>query len=107
MPELAAFYEKHKDKRDKFEVFAFHDPAAKTFEELDKRLPGLREKYWKGKPLPFPILLDSTGETINGWGIRAFPTTVLIDPQGNLVRLKGHGMKAYEEAIFGIKGNGL
>jgi cytochrome c-type biogenesis protein len=101
LPELAAFYEKHKDKRDKFEILAFHDPAAKTFEELDKRIAPIQERYWKGKPLPFPILLDASGETISQWGIRAFPTTILIDPEGRQVRLKGHGAKAIEAAIFG------
>jgi hypothetical protein len=83
---MAAFYAKHADRRDQFEVFAFHDPAAKTLDELDKRLPALQDKHWGGKPLPFPILLDATGETIKSWGIRGFPTLVLIDPEGRVLR---------------------
>jgi hypothetical protein len=86
LPELTSLYTKHADKRDRFEVLAFHDPSAKTFEDLDKRLPKLKEQFWKGQDLPFPILLDSTGQTLKAWGIQGFPTTVLIDPEGRLVR---------------------
>lgn len=78
-------YEDHAADRGKFEVIAFHDASAKDFEELDKKLEPIRKSVWAGKDLPFPILLDSTGETIKTYGIRAFPTTILIDPDGKLV----------------------
>ena len=80
------FYEEHAADRDRFEVLAFHDEAAKTFAELDPKLADLKEKAWGGKDLPFPILLDASGKTCRDFGIRAFPTTILIDPQGNLVK---------------------
>jgi hypothetical protein len=85
LPGLIDFYEEHKDHRDKFEIIAFHDSTAKDFGELDKHLPDLREKFWRGRDLPFPILLDSTGKTIKTYDIHAFPTTLLIDPDGKLV----------------------
>lgn len=78
-------YEAHKKDRDKFEILAFHDGTVKDFAELDKNLEGPRTKYWGGRDLPFPILLDSTGQTIKDWGIHAFPTTLLINPEGKLV----------------------
>jgi len=88
-------YEAHKDHRDKFEILAFHDASAKTFEELDQKLTTVKKSYWHGKDLPFPILLDATGETIQTYGIRAFPTTILIDPDGNLVGEAGeHELEA-------------
>jgi hypothetical protein len=78
-------YDAHRDHRDKFEVIAFHDDKAKTFEELDKELARLSKSLWRGRSLPFPILLDSTGETLKAYGVRSFPTTILIDPDGKLV----------------------
>jgi hypothetical protein len=78
-------YEAHKDHRDKFEVLAFHDATVKTFAELDEKLERVKKSYWGGKDLPFPILLDATGQTIQTYGIRAYPTTILIDPDGKLV----------------------
>lgn len=85
MPGLIDLYEAHKKDRDKFEILAFHDGMVKDFKELDEKTKGPREKYWNGRDLPFPILLDATGQTITDWGVHAFPTTLLIDPEGKLV----------------------
>ena len=65
---------------------AFHDGSAKTFEELDGKLTAIKESAWAGRDLPFPVLLDSTGETIKTYGIQAFPTVTLIDPEGKIVQ---------------------
>src|SRR3989442_11552852 len=78
-------YEAHKEHRDQFEILAFHDATAKTFSELDQKLERPKKSYWHGKDLPFPILLDASGETLKTYEIRAFPTTILIDPEGKLV----------------------
>jgi hypothetical protein len=78
-------YEAHAKERDKFEIIAFHDGTVKDFPELDKKLESIKKSVWAGKDLPFPILLDSTGETIKTYDIHAFPTTILIDPEGKLV----------------------
>ena len=86
------FYEKHKDQRDRFEILAFHDKAAKTFAELDEKLKPIIKDKWGGKSLPFPILLDDSGETVKAWGIHAFPTVILVDPEGKLVKGGGEEM---------------
>jgi len=87
LPKLMKFYEEHEKDRDKFEIIAFHDARASSIEDMEKKLKdrGIVEKKWGGKDLPFPVLIDSTGETIKAYGISAFPTMVLIDPKGNLV----------------------
>ena len=61
----------------------------KTFEELDQKLALVIEKRWNGTGLPFPILLDSTWTTIKAYGISSYPTTLLLDPEGRVV--KGNG----------------
>jgi len=85
LPGLIDFYELHKDARDKFEIVAFHVGNEKNFEEIDKNLAGFRQLYWFDRQLPFPSLTDSTGQTAKLYGVVAFPTTVLIDPEGKLV----------------------
>jgi hypothetical protein len=66
-------------------VFAVHDKTVESFADLDKKLVQIKERYWQGKDLPFPVLLDATGKTETLYGIRAHPTGVLIDPDGKLV----------------------
>ena len=85
MPGLIDLYEAHKKDREKFEILAFHDGTAKTFAELDEKIARPRNRYWGGRDLPFPILLDAPGQTIKDWGVHSFPTTLLIDPEGKLV----------------------
>jgi thiol-disulfide isomerase/thioredoxin len=95
LPAWIDFYDEHAIDRDRFAVLAFHDPQAKNFAELDDKLKPIIRTKWNGRPLPFPILLDTSGETIKNFGVRAFPTTLLIDPEGRLVRLSG-GMDTEE-----------
>lgn len=83
LPRLIDFYEK--EKSDRFEILAFHDASVKSFAELDEKLVEIKKKQWKGRDLPFPILLDASGETVKQFGIHAYPTTILIDPEGRLV----------------------
>jgi len=85
LPSLIDLYEDHYDHRDKFEILAVHVQFAKDFAEYDEKTKESKMKYWHGKDLPFPVLLDATKQTIEAFGIRAFPTTILIDPDGKLV----------------------
>ena len=57
----------------------------KNLAELDEKLAPIKKKQWKGRDLPFPVLLDSTGQTVKEWGIRFWPTSILINPEGVLV----------------------
>lgn len=100
MPRLIEFYERHADQRDRFEILAFHDGSAKTLDEVDQKTKDVREKLWK-KPLPFPVLLDASGQTTKRWGVHMFPTTVLIDPDGKLVR--GGSEKLLEQKLAEAK----
>ncbi len=95
MPGLIDLYDAHAKDRDKFEILAFHDGTVKNFAELDEKTVPSRKRYWGGRDLPFPILLDATGQTIKTFDIHAFPTTILIDPEGKLV---GHAGEEQLEA---------
>lgn len=79
-------YEEFEDRRDAFEIIAFHNSGRPTFEALDPDLASCKTKHWKGRDLPFPILLDSTGDTTRELGVRSYPTVLLINPEGKLVR---------------------
>ena len=85
MPKLIDFYLEHPDD-DRFEIIAFHDNSVKTLAEVDEKTKDAKAKYWKGRDLPFPVLIDASGKTVrNQYQINAFPTMVLFDPEGRLV----------------------
>jgi hypothetical protein len=77
------FYDK--SDHDRFEIIAFHDATVESFEQLDEKLEDIRKSLWKGRRLPFPVLLDATGKTVKRFEIYGFPTQILFDPDGRLV----------------------
>ena len=80
-----AIWDEFPELRDRFQIVAFHDDQVSDFTELDEELTPIVEETWKGRELPFPILLDPSGETLKTYGVRSFPTVVLIDPEGKVV----------------------
>ncbi|HTM54964.1 MAG TPA: TlpA disulfide reductase family protein [Pirellulales bacterium] len=88
LPRLAKFYEQHHADRDRFEILAICNTWGeefKTIEEFDRLAAPIVEKFWQGKQLPFPILIDGNGKTFDDYGIGIVPDALLIDPSGNLV----------------------
>jgi thiol-disulfide isomerase/thioredoxin len=87
MPKIIAFYESHAGMRDRFEIVAVHSVDGASFAGIQPEYDRLVKSAWSGKPLPFPLAFDSTGNTHKRWGIEAYPTTLLVDPSGKLVGL--------------------
>ena len=54
-------------------------------DELTEKMKPLEDDVWGGE-LPFPILIDKEGKTVARYGIQGYPTLVLIDPDGKVVR---------------------
>ena len=80
-----------------FEILAFHDATVDSLEELQTKLVPIGQEYWGTRQLPFPVLTDSTGTTIERYGIARFPTLVLIDSEGRIVdSTSGDGSRLLE-----------
>ena len=102
LPELASFYEQHKADRQRFEIVAFCcDPETEDVGQLYKNLKAVVEKAWKGKELPFPLVLDSERRTQESYGISLYPTLLLIDPDGRLV--EGGSLGLLKEELWQVK----
>ncbi len=54
------------------------------------------ERFFEGKPAPYPIVLDKGGATSISYGTSKFPETYLIDAQGN-VKLKFIGPRDWSD----------
>ena len=73
MPHLQAFYERH--QRD-VEILAVNVTTKDKVTNVEKFV----EKY----RLTFPVLLDESGDTSTMYGAFTFPTTIIIDREGNI-----------------------
>ena len=83
MPELIDLEGTLRD--DQAVVIAFHDDSVASLEELDEKLAKIKKDSWRGRDVPFPLLLDKTGTTFRAFEIQQLPTQVLLDPEGRLV----------------------
>jgi thiol-disulfide isomerase/thioredoxin len=93
LPELTKFYEEHAADRGRFEILAIcntEQEKARTIEAYDAIAAPIVEKVWAGKQLPFPVLIDGEGKTSGVYGIQSWPTVLLIDPEGHLVKNGDH-----------------
>jgi thiol-disulfide isomerase/thioredoxin len=89
LPELAEFYNAHAEDRNRFEIVAIciePEGALRTMGDFDQRLKPVVVSVWKGKSLPFPVVLDNTFETMKRFGVVGLPQKFLIDPQGRIVK---------------------
>ena len=77
------------------------DDEITSVKKLDDKLAAVRQKFWKGKDITFPVVLtrcrkgsyypggpeSPVSKTCFDYGIDAWPSTVLIDRKGNVVGL--------------------
>ena len=86
IPELMKFDSENAVYRDKFQIITVHESSKiHSISQLRPFLNELEANEWK-RTLPFPIVIDKEGETIKRYGITVFPSTLLIDPNGVLVK---------------------
>lgn len=86
MPRLFKFADEFKAQSDKFVILTFHQGRnERTLDQCKDQFERLKKDLWKIDKFPFPIVMDETGETLAKLKVRAFPTCVLINPEGKLV----------------------
>ncbi len=114
MPKLMEWHQKYKDRG--LVIIAVHDDSVADVAEMDLKLQRARAELWGGRDLPFLVALDgggempvegrpgvtTTGATTAAYGIRSFPTIVLIDRAGTVVgplRSGNLGLAQLEKAL--------
>ncbi|PYI93408.1 MAG: hypothetical protein DME97_06640 [Verrucomicrobia bacterium] len=84
MPEFEKIYGAKKTQG--FTILAISEDAER--EKLDT--------YLKNKPVSFPVLIDKDGALAKQFGIRALPTTILVDRDGKVQQVI-EGVEPYLE----------
>jgi len=78
MPEIQDLYEKYKDSED---VVVLGVAAPSMGKETSQQ--GITE-FLETNEYTYPVLMDTNWELFQGYGISAFPTTFMIDVDGNV-----------------------
>lgn len=89
LPKLVKLFDEHAQDRDRFLILAIcHNWASEmtTMEQFDALAAPIVAEQWGGRALPFPVLIDGDGKTYDDYGVGSIPRTLLVDPDGNLVR---------------------
>jgi thiol-disulfide isomerase/thioredoxin len=97
IPKLIDIHEKYRDKG--LLIIGIHDDSLKSIDNLESKIEELSASRWNGRKIPYAIALDGGGNckiegtsmtvrgaTTSAYGICAFPTMILIDKQGKIVK---------------------
>lgn len=102
LPRLVDLHDDYADYRDQFVILTVHTGGAKGMDELnvktiaeyDRKIERVIRDYWHGRNHPFPVLVDDGYKTFEAYSVDAVSTSVLIDPQGNVVGAVDPGVLA-------------
>ena len=84
MPEIQQLYEKYGLNEEDLVVLGVANPSS---EEAPRNADKSRkeiEAFLEENGYTFPVVMDETGQVLANYGISAFPTTFMIDAEGNL-----------------------
>jgi cytochrome c biogenesis protein CcmG/thiol:disulfide interchange protein DsbE len=73
LPELAELWQEHKDGCFELLGVAEESPPA--------------DLAAASRAIPYPVLTDPRGQVAGAWGVGGFPSSFLVDPRGEVVRV--------------------
>lgn len=101
LPNLIKFDERLRGRFENYQILAYHDASAKTFQEMEEKLATHGDIHWNPHDIPFPLLLDAQEKgTVKEWGVTGLPTVCLFDPEGKLVK-NARDYAMLEKALMG------
>lgn len=84
MPDIQALYEKYGKNAQDVVVLGVANPKTKDApHNQDQEEAGIIS-YLSENGYSYPVLMDRTGDLFNAYGISSFPTTFMIDREGNV-----------------------
>ena len=83
MPDIQKLYEKYGNNGEDLVVLGVANPKTDGYPYNQDGTQEEVEKFLTDNGYTFPVVMDTTGEIFNQYGIRSFPTTFMIDKDGN------------------------
>lgn len=84
MPEIQAMYEDYGENQGDLVVLGVANPKSADHPTSQDVSQAEVEQFLADRGYTFPVLMDTAGELFGMYGIRAFPTTFMIDDDGNV-----------------------
>lgn len=84
LPDIQALYESYGSNAGDLVVLGMANPKTEDYPNNQDETQAEVEQFLRDKGYTFPVAMDTTGEVFSAYGISAFPTTFMIDAEGNL-----------------------
>ncbi len=84
MPDIQALYEKYGGNEGDLIVLGVANPKTEEAPYNQDKTEAEVAQFLEEKGYTFPVVMDTTGELFAWYGIRSFPTTFMIDKDGNV-----------------------
>ena len=84
MPDVQALYEKYGENSGDVVVLGVANPKSAKYPRNQDVSREEVVSFLQKNGYDYPVVMDETGAVFNGYGITAFPTTYMIDRDGNL-----------------------
>lgn len=84
MPEIQALYERYGENEGDLIVLGIANPKTDEHPNNSDETQDVVEKFLEDNGYSFPVVMDVTGDTFSQYMISAFPTTFMIDKDGNV-----------------------
>ena len=84
MPDIQAMYEEFNQNSDEVVILGVANPKT---DDVPYNQDGTIEEvtqFLSDNGYTYPVVMDTTGEIFSSYGISAFPTTFMIDKDGNV-----------------------
>lgn len=84
MPEVQALYERYGENGGDLVVLGVANPKSEDYPNNQDKTQAEVEQFIADGGYTFPTVMDATGAVYQDYGIRGFPTTFMIDAEGNV-----------------------
>ena len=84
MPDIQAMYEDLGLNEEDVVVLAVANPKSDQYPYNQDVSEDEVKRFLEGNGYTYPVAMDTTGEVFAAYGVRAFPTTFMIDREGNV-----------------------
>ncbi|MBC8541935.1 cytochrome c biogenesis protein/redoxin [Bianquea renquensis] len=95
MPDIQKLYEAYGKNEGDVIILGVANPKTDAYPHNQDTSEDSVKSFLSGGGYSYPVVMDRTGETYAAYGISAYPTTFMIDAQGNVFGY-GVGMLTYD-----------